>query len=783
MDNITDSKDNPIDHHQQQQLYDDTTNNNTLETTNKLLNDLERKLSIISTTNSTTSSQYTNNSGSVIHNEKFNGLAKQNINSSVLRYIINNENNNEPEDDDDKHSRIYNNIFDPNELFQERHNKFMTKFGKDYNDDNILQQQQQSQQSRQRKLLRKNSLKVNQDRLEKKASDISLQDTTLQEQPQQQEEEPKESNIISQSSINAIEVDDPNHDISSSEETEELDPHHQHQPQDSEQQKYGIFYDDGFATDPETQDLSLLPPSPPRSPPRELDPDKLYGIYNFQGPDPSHCTLSKDEPVYLINDEDNYWWLIRKLSKNERINRLQKHHSTNGPEDQLDEEIEIHTDEEDGKVGFVPAECLETYGERLARLNCFKNEELERRTSGETLNNNNEEQDDENGNSVESVNSGTTQKKSNNNKSVTFEDLAEVKDEDEASVEDGDDEDTEEEKEIEDDDEEEEEEEDIRPSFGSYSKDIGPLSVQSDEADRPPSETLSDVFAETPLVIQKKKRTNQQQPTITTFSDLYVQPTKRSTSMDNISIGTYSPDTPKSNDLEEGEEENEENVARQDMVKALRRSVILDRLTQMTTDIQEQMKEGGVGDGNSSDDDDQEEGDRRDIDELPSPTITNSVANSPEQYLKPIEIHGIDDILSSSSSNPVVKSDHQQYLDDEMSKQQQEQHLTTNPQGQPQTQQSSADSIGFQDSSSVSHLSLHKLKKNSIDDECIGYFENEEEEEEDTITPLTSMNSLIDLNNKEQRRKSKPVHEMFIPILGKFDELVEKLAELDEMLK
>lgn len=101
-------------------------------------------------------------------------------------------------------------------------------------------------------------------------------------------------------------------------------------------------------------------PSPPREPPREMDPDKLYGLYDFAGPDPLHCSVARDEPVYLVNDEDNYWWLVRKLSTAERRRR--------GDALSLD----------DGKVGFVPAECLETYAERLARLNCFRNEELER---------------------------------------------------------------------------------------------------------------------------------------------------------------------------------------------------------------------------------------------------------------------------------------------------------------------------------------------------------------------------------------------------------------------
>lgn len=129
-------------------------------------------------------------------------------------------------------------------------------------------------------------------------------------------------------------------------------------------------YDYDFDEDPD--DL-LLPPSPPRSPPREMDPSKLYGLYDFSGPDPLHCTLLRDEPVYLINDQDNYWWLIKKLSKAERVELA----SASNPADRAFSYIS-HSDNEDGKIGFVPAECLETYVERLARLNCFKNEELEK---------------------------------------------------------------------------------------------------------------------------------------------------------------------------------------------------------------------------------------------------------------------------------------------------------------------------------------------------------------------------------------------------------------------
>lgn len=82
----------------------------------------------------------------------------------------------------------------------------------------------------------------------------------------------------------------------------------------------------------------------PLPPPQELDPDKLYALYVFNGPDPSHCQLEQDEPCILLNDEDTYWWLVKRCR--------------------------------DNNIGFAPAEILETFPERLARLNCWKNENM-----------------------------------------------------------------------------------------------------------------------------------------------------------------------------------------------------------------------------------------------------------------------------------------------------------------------------------------------------------------------------------------------------------------------
>lgn len=143
---------------------------------------------------------------------------------------------------------------------------------------------------------------------------------------------------------------------------------------DFDQHSLDEFEADDSDFDDDLDADTLLPPLPPRLPPQDMDPGKLYGLYDFSGPDPLHCTLARDEPVHLVNDLDNYWWLVRKLTKQERI-ELWNLRGSQEP---------VVLDDEDGRIGFVPAECLETHGERLARLNCFRNEDLER-TSRDSL--------------------------------------------------------------------------------------------------------------------------------------------------------------------------------------------------------------------------------------------------------------------------------------------------------------------------------------------------------------------------------------------------------------
>ncbi|KAI5969745.1 BUD14 [Candida margitis] len=349
-----------------------------LDDTNKILKELERKLSI----SSSTSSQYTNAS-SVVHNNQFSGLGKQRIQSHVLNTMIHDSHHDYNEND--KTQRIHNSIFNPNELFQERsqYSKF-TKFTAHYNDDSVTNKGPQMTKQRDRKgsntVIRQNSLNLTQNRLEKKyqsqnyANDRKQIDDILgdaqindvyasDEGSAEEEEEEEDDDDDSRYDFYYTAGDDEN-----DEDFDTFDDDLTHSDDDLNGEKHNQCY--GHEEEEEDQSDLIIPPSPPRSPPRDLDPSKLYGLYDFSGPDPSHCSLTRDEPVHLLNDEDNYWWLIKKLTKDERIARYE--------ETMEGDIIDIESDKEDGKIGFVPAECLETHGERLARLNCHRNEEMER---------------------------------------------------------------------------------------------------------------------------------------------------------------------------------------------------------------------------------------------------------------------------------------------------------------------------------------------------------------------------------------------------------------------
>lgn len=228
--------------------------------------------------------------------------------------------------------------------------------------------------------------------------------------------------------------------------------------------------------DDEDDDFNDYVIEPPLPPPKELHPNKLYALYEFSGNDPSHCELERDDAVFLLNDQDSYWWLVKK--------------------------------EFDGKIGFAPAECLETYHERLARLNCWKNEELEK-NSKETL-----EQFPT-----------TTRSDSRLGKSVAFSNSVVITDE-------LDDE--------EEDEEHEEEEEGDDDERGKSDEDEDYVPTDQDEV-----LTVSDNFPVTPLTITKKPKPKPRAYSESDFDDdsPLVAPTAffNTNNSTSGSIGTYSP--------------------------------------------------------------------------------------------------------------------------------------------------------------------------------------------------------------------------------------------------
>lgn len=880
---------------------------------------MERKVS--------STSDYSHTS-SVVIQPHLNGLGKRVIEDMMS--TNNNSNNNNYHQDS---------TFNTQELYEERQknsNRFMVStFDNNYNDHNLKYHQQKLSHST---------------NLDDKPLPLSPPSKDTQHRQQQAEEDLVSDDEFNEtidleksiSGIIDVDLDDQYEEQLEDDSFDDGSHNHSHSqnnsyPQDEDEELMNYL------------DNDYEPASPPRSPPRDLDTDKLYGLYEFSGPDPSHCSLQVDEPVYLINDQDSYWWSIKKLSKHEKMERFKRIDMNH---------LDVESDDEDGKVGFVPAECLETYGERLARLNCFKNEELEkvcaplaREESAVSLN----------------KKSGSNSSSTNNvaKKSVTFENLGDIIDEYS-------------------DEEPKDDHDNIRQNLQFYN-DLGaikPLNTSNQQDQQP--EVLSDVYpVDAPLVVPKNNNSknvldksaysNTITPTLQSsnmFEDLFVKPKQQNKNKeyDDVSIGSFSPDTPvkgksplrtEIGDALDDDEEDDQ-VARNNSLSSLRRSVILDRLTQVTSDIQEQLRL----DDDDDDDDEEEEEEEEDLNEEVTPlqstksiihntSIDDDVGVEEEEEEEEVKGFSFNDSTDSHShfSNHSLNDSHSQHsrgsreleelsqeqgsriatpekvsrtatpeqLDQSLYSNQSEQSFTTNNSQRSssntitntpiqvkrtrtpdfvnrtpsqervkntpvqvkrtptpehinrtpsqervrntpiqvkrtptpehvkrtpsqdrtrstplQTTQTPREEIQMtpthkllyqqgnnmsptlqkllhtpsfnqppvsqiptpnslrsppNQSYSVSELSYNHLPRNISGVEMEDEEEEDGEEEQssseennhdDSITPLTSMNSLTPI---DERRKLKPVHEMFMPILGKFDELAEKLAELDDILK
>lgn len=661
---------------------------NTLESTNKRLHALERKLSLVLTASLTQTAASAQLTGSVVHDAGSSGLAASSIRLSVLQYIKSTL------DGSDFAG------FDANRVYADRQLHFATSFAREYSPSTRLDTVTDA--GAPGDALDSDNYYAGALDTDDGTGTVTGSDAETSRGPQSDQEsdygsdndatEPcgfaetgRESNRVQGLLLEFVTEHDDDFDAES-----DFDP----------------AYDDDLDENPayelnddDDDDDMLLPPLPPRLPPRDMDPGKLYGLFDFLGPDPLHCTLARDEPVYLVNDSDNYWWLIKKLTKLERLSLWQSQGST----------TELASDEEDGKIGFVPAECLETYGERLARLNCFKNEELER-SSRETLpqlllllshnspNNSVECSDTPQQGSGDTYKlaplplaasslgrSGSILKKTRgyrqSNKLVTFENLGDLDLDDDF-------------------DNASDDVIDFSDHYYALSHDDVPKITHTGER----SEVLSDVFPEE-FALSVKKTSRRKELGGRLVDDL-LQP-KMTFSGDNGSIGSFSPDTPPVHRCASRDDDND------DEERVLRRSLILERLNRVTSDMLQASRDEPAFGGTLQEHAHSLAGsDASDYDSDDGRSGGENVSPCEKGFYEELDCHGSRGLL----------------LGEDVS-----------------TPQTSVNSLSY-------------------------------------TTALPKATQVLLGMSVVDKKRAKPVYDMYLPILGKLDELTEKLAELEYLL-
>lgn len=81
-------------------------------------------------------------------------------------------------------------------------------------------------------------------------------------------------------------------------------------------------------------------------PNESIDFDLVYSLTNFAATVEGQASVVKGDSLFLMDDSNSYWWLVRVLKTQE--------------------------------VGYIPAENIETPFERLARLNRHRNVDVRR---------------------------------------------------------------------------------------------------------------------------------------------------------------------------------------------------------------------------------------------------------------------------------------------------------------------------------------------------------------------------------------------------------------------
>ena len=108
----------------------------------------------------------------------------------------------------------------------------------------------------------------------------------------------------------------------------------------TDDEEHSILEDDSEAEDGEEymeDDMSSTLSIPNES----IDFDMVYAFHSFAATVEGQANVVKGDSLYLMDDTNSYWWLVRVLKTQE--------------------------------VGYIPAENIETPFERLARLNKHRN--------------------------------------------------------------------------------------------------------------------------------------------------------------------------------------------------------------------------------------------------------------------------------------------------------------------------------------------------------------------------------------------------------------------------
>jgi hypothetical protein len=100
---------------------------------------------------------------------------------------------------------------------------------------------------------------------------------------------------------------------------------------------------EGFLDDEDDDESDLSVPN------ESIDFDMVYAFHSFAATVEGQANVVKGDSLYLMDDTNSYWWLVRVLKTQE--------------------------------VGYIPAENIETPFERLARLNKHRNVDVSLYTS------------------------------------------------------------------------------------------------------------------------------------------------------------------------------------------------------------------------------------------------------------------------------------------------------------------------------------------------------------------------------------------------------------------